>query len=121
MSHTPVFWRSNRKAWVIKQLLLDWFNYRFVNEVEEHLAFKNLIFIILHVLEIAPGQPLDLSHAHQNMHTQYLPQNTTMFLQPLDLAIIKTFMTYYTCHTFHSIFDASAKKTFVNVSGNHTT
>jgi hypothetical protein len=34
-SHLPMFWRSNQEAQVMKQLLLEWFNW-FVYEVEEY-------------------------------------------------------------------------------------
>jgi DDE superfamily endonuclease. len=72
--------------------------------------------VVLHVLDNAPGQPQDICFTHQNTHTEYLPNNTTMLPQPPDQGITKTFKSYYTPHTLHSILDASAKKTFVNVS-----
>lgn len=45
----------------------------------------------------------------------YLSNTSTSITQPLDQAILKTFKSYYTCHTFHRILDAS-EETFVSVS-----
>jgi len=50
------------------------------------------------------------------MHTKYLPQNTTMLLQPPDQGVIMMFKNNDTPNTFHGILDASDEKTFVHVS-----
>jgi len=47
---------------------------------------------------------------------EYLPQNTTMLLQPPDQGIAMMFKSNETPNTLHSILDASDEKTFVHVS-----
>ena len=80
------------------------------------MASKNLTFVVLHVLDNAPGQPQDPCFTYQNMHTKYLPQKTTMLLQPSEKGIVMMFKSNDTPNMFHGILDASDEKTFVHVS-----
>lgn len=105
--HLPVFWRSNKKAWVTAEVFMDWFNNCFVHEVQKYLASKNLDFKVLLLLDNAPGHPEeDLHFAHPNIEVMFLPPNTTSLIQPMDQGIIQAFKAYYTRRTLKGILDA---------------
>ena len=53
----PVFWRSNKKAWVTSSVFMDWFHNCFIIEVQKYLAKKNMDFRVLLTLDNAPGHP----------------------------------------------------------------
>uniref|UniRef100_UPI00358FC47C tigger transposable element-derived protein 1-like n=1 Tax=Myxine glutinosa TaxID=7769 RepID=UPI00358FC47C len=108
----PMFWRANRKAWVMAAIFLDWFHNGFVPQVErfkpciQAMVGKNLAFKVLLLLDNVPSHPVNLDVAHPNVEVIFLPPNTTSLIQPLDHGVISTFKTYYTHRTFHRILDA---------------
>lgn len=92
----PVFWKSNKKAWVTSELFLEWFNDCFIHEVAKYLSYKNLGFKVLLIVDNASCHPSSLKEAHPNVEVVFLPPNTTSLIQPLDQGIIATFKAYYT-------------------------
>lgn len=98
--HLPVFWRSNKKAWVTGELFRDWFTNCFIPEVKAYLESKNLPFKVLLLVDNAPGHPqID----HPNVKLMFLPANTTSILQPLDQGVIAAFKAYYVRRTFERL------------------
>ena len=61
----PMFWRANRKVWVMAAIFLDWFHNCFVPQVERYLVEQNLGFKVLLLIHNAPGHPGDLNMAHR--------------------------------------------------------
>ena len=107
MNHLPVYWKSNKRAWVTAAVFMDWFHNCFVHEVEKYLKEKNLAFKVLLILDNAPGHPAhQLQFAHPNVEVVFLPPNTTSLLQPMDQGVIKAFKVYYVRRTFAGIVDA---------------
>ena len=111
----PVFWRSNKKAWVTAHIFLDWFNNCFVKEVQAYLRRKNLSNKALLIIDNAPGHPTSMKLENSDIEILFLPPNTTSILQPLDQGLIATFKAYYTRRTFQRILEASEKPNFSNV------
>lgn len=111
-NHLPVFWRSNKKAWVTADLFRDWFDNCFVPEVKTYLESKNLPFKALLLIDNAPGHP---QIEHQNVKVMFLPANTTSLLQPLDQGVIAAFKAYYVRRTFQLLLKSmdDAPKTTV--------
>ena len=101
----PVFWRANRKAWVMAAIVMNWFPNCFIPQVERYLAEQNLVFKLLLVYN-TPSQFGDLKVAHLNVEVIFLLPNATSLIQPLDQGIIATFKMYYTRRTFCCILDA---------------
>lgn len=93
--HLPVFWRSNKTAWVTKVNFEEWFLQSFVPEVKEFLAKKNLDFKILLTLDNCKSHDESLQDVHPNVQVVFLPPNTTSLIQPLDQSVIATFKSYY--------------------------
>jgi hypothetical protein len=101
----PMFWQSNKKAWVMAALILDWFHQCFIPEVKWCLEEKALDFKVLLIVDNAPGHPEALRFAHPNVEVVCLPPS---ILQPLDQGVICCFKATYTRFTFswtHSAMD----------------
>jgi len=64
---------------------------------------KNLAFKVIFLKNPQGIQTICVSR----IQAVYLSNTSTSIAQPLNQAILKTFKSYYTCHTFHSILDAS--------------
>ncbi|XP_065265437.1 tigger transposable element-derived protein 1-like [Emys orbicularis] len=84
----PVFWQSNKKAWVTAALFLDWFHECLILEVKRYIEEKGLDFKVLLIVDNAPGHPVALRFAHNDVEVVFLPPNTTSILQPLDQGVI---------------------------------
>jgi hypothetical protein len=69
----PVFWQSNKKAWVTAALFFDWFHQYFIPEVKRYLKVKALDFKVLLNVDNAPGHPEALRFAHPNVEVVFLP------------------------------------------------
>ncbi|XP_065261952.1 tigger transposable element-derived protein 1-like [Emys orbicularis] len=110
-----VFWQSNKKAWVTAALFLDWFHKCFILEVKQYLEEKGLDFKVLLILDNAPGHPVALRFAHNNVEFVFLPPNTTSILQPLEQGVISCFKATYTRLTFSLILTTMDADPNVNV------
>ncbi|XP_046808186.1 tigger transposable element-derived protein 1-like [Lucilia cuprina] len=92
-NNLPVYWMSNKKAWVTSVIFREWFYKMFVPDAKRYLNDKGLPFKVLLIIFNAPGHPQDLEF--ENVQVIFLPKNTTSLLQPLDQGIISTFKTLY--------------------------
>ncbi|KAH1177172.1 hypothetical protein KIL84_010874 [Mauremys mutica] len=54
----PVFWKSNKKAWVTAALFLDWFHKCFILEVKQYLEEKGLDFKVLLIVDRGESKPV---------------------------------------------------------------
>ncbi|CAI5773286.1 transposable element-derived 1-like [Podarcis lilfordi] len=102
----PVFWQSNKKAWVTAATFQDWFHNCFVPEVKRYLEEKQLNFKVLLIVDNAPGHPEALCFAHNDVEVVFLPPNTASIIQPLDQGVIRCFKATYTRLTFSWIRNA---------------
>ena len=102
-SELPVFWRSNKKAWMTQDLFKDWFYNCFIPQLEGYMMGKNVAFKILLILDNANSHSKELNHP--NVKIVFLLPNCTSLIQPLDQGIIQTFKIYYLRQFFQTIFD----------------
>ena len=80
--HTlPVFWRANRKAWVMAVMFMDWFHNCFIPQVERYLVEQNIAFKVLLLINNAPGHPRDLKVAYLNVEVIFLSPKATSLIQ----------------------------------------
>ncbi|XP_058028028.1 tigger transposable element-derived protein 1-like isoform X3 [Ahaetulla prasina] len=91
----PVYYRSNKKAWVTQVIFEDWFMTCFVPQVRTYCLENNIPFRVLLLLDDAPGHPPHLGNLHPHVKVVYLPKNTTPLLQPMDQGAIATFKAHY--------------------------
>lgn len=93
--HLPVFWKSNKSAWVTKKNFEEWFIQSFIPEVKEFLRNKNLSFKVLLLLDNAPSHSETTNTMHPDVEVMFFPPNTTSLIQPMDQTVISTFKAYY--------------------------
>lgn len=93
--HLPVFWKSNKTAWVTQINFKEWLNKSFFPEVKEYLEKKNLACKILLLLDNCKSHGDSNLLAHPNIEVLFLPPNTTSLIQPMDQTVIATFKAYY--------------------------
>ncbi|XP_055377932.1 tigger transposable element-derived protein 1-like [Condylostylus longicornis] len=103
INNLPVYWMTNKRAWVNASLFSDWFKNHFIQDIRKYLINKGLPFKVLLLLDNAPGHPQGL--CYENIAVEFLPKNTTSLLQPLDQGIIATFKALYIKSTFSFILD----------------
>ena len=103
----PVFWRSNKKAWMTKTMFEDWFKNCFLPDVEKYLKSVNLDFKVLLILDNAPGHPTALGDLCDKVKIIFLPPNTSQ-IQPMDQGVIATFKAYYLRRTFSQAIEKTA-------------
>lgn len=97
----PVIWRSNRKAWVTREVFSDWFTNSFCPEVKAYCNRNRLPPKVLLLLDNAPGHPPTFdSPRGLKVEVMFLPPNTTSILQPMDQGAIANFKAYYHRRTF---------------------
>lgn len=97
----PVVWRSNRKAWVTREVFTDWFTNSFCPDVKAYCNRNGLPPKVLLLLDNAPGHPPILESPRDlEVKVMYLPPNTTSILQPMDQGAIANFKAYYHRRTF---------------------
>ena len=104
-----VMWRSNCKAWVTRNLFVEWTNLVFGPAVKKYLLENDLPLKALLVLDNAPAHPPtledDILEEFKFIKVLFLPPNTTPILQPMDQQVIANFKKLYTKHLFRQCFD----------------
>ncbi|KAM9332718.1 tigger transposable element-derived protein 1-like [Pholidichthys leucotaenia] len=100
----PVYWMSNKKAWVTKALTLDWFVNCFIPQVKLYLAEKGLLFKVLLLMDCAGGHATDLHY--DGVQVEFLPPNTSSLIQPMDQGVIRAFKALYTRSTMEGLISS---------------
>ena len=95
----PVYWASNKTAWMTATLFENWYTNHFLPAVKYYCKRKKLEFKILLLVDNCTGHP-DLSHLDPNVRMEFLPANTTSLIQPMDQGAISTFKALYKRITF---------------------
>ena len=65
--HLPVFWKSNKSAWVTKVIFKDWFTQSFIPEVKQFLTEKNKAFKVLLLLDNVGSHGESLQKLHPDV------------------------------------------------------
>jgi len=105
--HTlPIYYRSNKKAWMTQSLFEDWFLNCFIDDDQEICLEKGIPFKILLILDNAPGHPPHLADFDPDVKVVFLPPNTTPLIQPMDQGSIAAFKANYLRTTFAQAISA---------------
>lgn len=93
----PVTYTSSEKAWMTKDLTLEWFKNHFVKEAREHCKSVGLPedCKILLLLDNCRAHPDEEILKANNISTRFLPANTTSLIQPMDQGIISNLKYRY--------------------------
>ncbi|XP_068245325.1 tigger transposable element-derived protein 1-like [Palaemon carinicauda] len=100
-----VLWRANGKAWVTRQLFIEWINICFGPTVKKYLEENRLLVKCLLVLDNVPAHPPslheDIAPQYSFVKILYLPPHSSPLLQPMDQRVISNFMKLYTKYLEH--------------------
>lgn len=100
----PVVWRSNRKAWVTREIYQEWYSNSFCPSVKSYCDRNGLEPKVILLLDNAPGHPTSLDTPRDlKVYVKFLPPNTTSILQPMDQGAIANFKAYYHRRTFSQL------------------
>ncbi|XP_064089935.1 tigger transposable element-derived protein 1-like [Macrobrachium nipponense] len=102
----PVYWMSNKMAWITKALTLDWYwfvNY-FIPQVKLYLTENGLPFKVLLLMDCAGGHATGLHY--DGVQVEFLPPSTTSLIQPMDQGVIRAFKALYTRSTMEGLISS---------------
>lgn len=107
-----VQWRANPKAWMTRQIFVDWVNEVFGPSVRKYLSEHNLPQRALLVLDDAPAHPPGLqesiSEDFKFITVKFLPPNMTPLLQPMNQQVVTNFKKLYTKAMFKRCLDVTS-------------
>nr|XP_020633897.1 tigger transposable element-derived protein 1-like isoform X5 [Pogona vitticeps] len=105
----PVMWRANARAWMTRQLFMEWFYEVFAPTVKRYLSDNQLPERCLLLMDNAPAHPPSLMDGLDNeyhfIRVRFLPPNTTPFLQPMNQQVTNSFKKLYTKALFTRCFN----------------
>jgi hypothetical protein len=84
----PLFYTSNKKAWMTSEVFNWWLKNIFIEEVKDKQK-------VLLILDNAPSHSIDPNLQLNNVEIAYLPPNATSKIQPLDMGIIASIKKRY--------------------------
>ncbi|XP_059549399.1 tigger transposable element-derived protein 1 isoform X1 [Myotis daubentonii] len=106
-----VMWRANPRAWVTRQIFVEWVNLVFGPGVKKYLQENNLPLQALLVLDNAPAHPPnledDILEEFKFIKVLYLPPNITPILQPMEQQVVSNFKKLFTKHLFRHCFEVT--------------
>lgn len=91
----PVMYQGQKRAWVTKEILKNWFYEDFVPAVRKRMQQLNLEAKALLILDNAPGHPKDLCSDDRKINVMFLPPNVTPLVQPMDQSVIQAIKLHY--------------------------
>lgn len=103
----PVIFRSNRKAWITRELFEDWLLHSFTPAVERYLKNKNLAKKIILFVDNATSHNLCPENVPDFINLQFLPPNTTSLIQPMDQQVIANLKAKYHKYMYQQCFQAT--------------
>ena len=93
----PVIYRSNKRAWMAKEIFSEWYENHFLPEVRKN--YKSLNFStykkIYLIIDNCSAHSIEESHNGNNEKLLFLPPNCTAVLQPMDNGILRAFKCRY--------------------------
>nr|XP_053647227.1 tigger transposable element-derived protein 1-like isoform X3 [Cherax quadricarinatus] len=110
-SKLSVMWKANSKAWVTKQIFIEWVNEVFGPSVKKYLLKNQLPLKCLLLMDSAPAHPPGLEdHLLEEFSfitVKFFPPNTTPLIQPMDQQVISNFKKLYTKALFQRCFNVT--------------
>lgn len=106
-STLPVYYRSQKSAWMDSYLFKEWFISQFVPGVKDHLTSLKLPIKAILVLDNAPTHPADdlECEGYSDIKLVYMPPNVTSISQPMDQGVIECFKRKYRRKLLSEILD----------------
>ncbi|XP_066474732.1 tigger transposable element-derived protein 1-like [Tiliqua scincoides] len=111
----PVIWKSQHKAWIMRQIFRDWFVNYLVPELKEYCEERNLAFKILLLLDNASAHNLDFEALCPNIKIHLLPPRSTAIMQPRVQGVIAALKRYYLRRPFRKLVGGTDKNDELSV------
>ncbi|XP_055687379.1 tigger transposable element-derived protein 1-like [Lutzomyia longipalpis] len=117
-SRLPVTWSFSKKSWMTAEIFTKWLIEDFGPDVRQYLIRKGHPLRAILLLDNCSSHPKKLEEKlKQNgldfIKIQFLPENTTSLIQPMDQQVIATFKKFYTKFLFQRCEE------YCRFSGNH--
>lgn len=106
-SSLPVLWKSQREAWIRRQIFRDWFVEYLVPELKKYCKERNLVFKIVLLLDSASAQNFEVLCPNIKIH--FLPPRTTAVVQPKVQGMIAALKRYYLRRPFRKLAGGNDK------------
>jgi len=106
MSDLPVYWASNKRAWMTRDVFKVWLKDHFVPDVTKYLTEKNKEVKILLLLDNASSHSSnddEICEMFPNLRMEFLPPNTTALIQPMDQGVIANLKRVYLKKTWTQV------------------
>lgn len=94
-SSLPVFYRSQKSAWMSADLFKEWFELEFVLKVKHHLKSANFSTKAVLLLDNTLTHPGNLTCETDDIKIIFLPSNVTSLMQPMDQGVIESLKRRY--------------------------
>lgn len=106
----PVLYKSNKKAWITRELMKNWFFNHFIKEARRHCNSVGLApdCKIVLLLDNCTAHPDDTVLHDDNVLIKFLPPNTTAIIQPMDQGIIQSVKCHYKSEFLKKILDTDS-------------
>lgn len=92
----PVYYKSQKSAWMSASLFEEWFKAEFVPEVEKYLKSESLPPKAILFMDNCSAHPSNL--AVNDIRVEFLPPNTTALIQPMDQGCLQNLKSLYKIH-----------------------
>ncbi|XP_029055048.2 jerky protein homolog-like [Osmia bicornis bicornis] len=84
----PVCYKSQKNAWVDREIFQDWYEQHFKPSVREYQIKKGITGKVVLLLDNCASHQVPLSEDDDTFSVKYLPPNTPALLQPMDQGVI---------------------------------
>lgn len=95
ISSLPVYYKSQKKAWMDGKLFKEWFHHQFVPAVKRFSEENDLEPRAILLIDNAPSHPNTEELSVGDIRAEFLPPNVTAILQPMDQGILQTLKLIY--------------------------
>ncbi|GFU05084.1 jerky protein homolog-like [Trichonephila clavipes] len=89
MKSLPVYYRSQKKAWMNAMLFKEWFHDQFVPAVKKFNKENDLPQRAILLIDNAPSHPGTEELSSGEIKAIFLPPNVTPLLQPMDQCVLQ--------------------------------
>lgn len=105
LNSLPVYYRSQKKAWMDGVLFKEWFTKQFVPAVTDFNSKNNLPNRALLLLDNAPSHPDVSQLTVGEIKVHFMPPNVTAILQPMDQGILQNIKLGYKKQFLRSLIE----------------
>ncbi|PNF43064.1 Jerky protein homolog-like [Cryptotermes secundus] len=106
-SSLPIHYFNQKVAWMNRAIFKEWFDFKFVPQVRDHLKSQGLPEKAVLLIDNAPSHPNEslLRSDDGNIFVKYFPANVTALIQPMDQGVISSMKRIYRSNLLQKYID----------------